>query len=221
MLSLYFLCVIAYKTQDITVRHNAQVFFGNGPFLSNPAKKISDALRKLRRHKGWSLDVTSKKTGVSKAMLGQIERGESSPTIATLWKIASGFNTSFSSFIEDIETIEPSILHRATQLSQVHPQDDKIRISPLFPYDQTLKFEVFVIELFPGCTHLSAPHQRGVSEHVIVSQGAIEVLIQDTWHKVPQNGGLRFEAHQPHGYRNTTSTPAIFHDIIHYTGNAD
>jgi transcriptional regulator with XRE-family HTH domain len=53
--------------------------------------------------RSWSLDVTSQKTGVSKAMLGQIERGESSPTIATLWKIASGFDVLFSSFVEDVE----------------------------------------------------------------------------------------------------------------------
>lgn len=192
----------------------------NGPILNNPAEKISDALKKLRRHKGWSLDLTSQKTGVSKAMLGQIERGESSPTIATLWKIASGFNTSFSSFIEDIEPPTSTPLHRTGELSQVHPQDNKIRVSSLFPYDDALKFEVFVIELSPGCTHLSPPHQKGVIEHVIVSQGEIDVLIQDTWHKVIKNAGLRFKADQIHGYRNTTQTPAVFHDVIHYTGNS-
>ena len=57
-------------------------------------------LRALRTGRAWSLDRAAQETGVSKAMLGQIERGESSPTIATLWKIASGFNTSLSSLIE-------------------------------------------------------------------------------------------------------------------------
>jgi transcriptional regulator with XRE-family HTH domain len=32
-------------------------------------------------------------------MLGQIERNESSPTVATLWKIATGLNVPFSAFI--------------------------------------------------------------------------------------------------------------------------
>ena len=65
-------------------------------------KHISLTLKKLRQEKGWSLDKAAEKTGVSKAMLGQIERQESSPTIATLWKIASGFDTSFSSFTQPI-----------------------------------------------------------------------------------------------------------------------
>ncbi|MEH6823752.1 MAG: helix-turn-helix transcriptional regulator, partial [Motiliproteus sp.] len=60
---------------------------------------LAKALKALRKEKGWSLDRTAKETGVSKAMLGQIERGESSPTIATLWKIAGGFNTQISTFL--------------------------------------------------------------------------------------------------------------------------
>lgn len=65
---------------------------------------IALTLKKLRQERGWSLDKAAEKTGVSKAMLGQIERQESSPTIATLWKIASGFQTSFSSFLEELQT---------------------------------------------------------------------------------------------------------------------
>ena len=46
--------------------------------------KVGQNLRRLRNSLGLSLDEASKLTGVSKAMLGQIERGESSPTISTL-----------------------------------------------------------------------------------------------------------------------------------------
>ena len=63
--------------------------------------QVSKKLRSVRREKGWSLDVTAKKTNVSKAMLGQIERGESSPTITTLWKLAVGFELPFSALVPD------------------------------------------------------------------------------------------------------------------------
>ena len=53
---------------------------------------LGDTLRALRKTRGWSLDQTAAATGVSKAMLGQIERGESSPTVATLWKLAGGLH---------------------------------------------------------------------------------------------------------------------------------
>ena len=173
-------------------------------------------MKSLRQERGWSLDIASQKTNVSKAMLGQIERGESSPTIATLWKIASGFDVSFSSFVEDLNPLNPTLIHRSSNLQQIHPQDDKIRVMPLFAYDEALGFEVFIIELLPGCTHISSSHQTGVIEHIIVSCGEIEILAHGIWHRLKQNEGLRFNADQPHGYRNTGCAKAIFHDMIHY-----
>lgn len=184
--------------------------------MTDLVQKISSTLKALRTQKGWSLDVASQNTGVSKAMLGQIERGESSPTIATLWKIASGFNVSFSSFVEDLQPTDPNFMHRSGHLQQMHPADDKIKIMPIFAFDAQLGFEVFIIELLPGCEHLSPAHQKGVIEHVIVSCGQIEVLIEDTWHDVLENEGMRFDADHPHGYRNLSDSKAIFYDMIHY-----
>ena len=185
--------------------------------MNHLTAKIASTLKDLRNQRGWSLDITSQKTGVSKAMLGQIERGESSPTISTLWKIASGFNVSFSSFVEDSQVCQPGFIHRKPQLQQLHKQDDKINVMPIFPFDKNLGFEVFIIELLPGCTHLSPPHQNGVIEHVIPVTGSIEVLVQGEWRQVNQHEGLRFNASLPHGYRNLSDAAVLFHDMIHYS----
>lgn len=185
-------------------------------YVKNLTSKISTTLKALRHQRGWSLDATSQRTGVSKAMLGQIEREESCPTIATLWKIASGFNVSFSSFVDDLEHNQSGFIHRKQVLHPMHKQDDKIKIMPIFPFDEHLQFEIFIIKLLPGCSHLSLPHQKGVVEHVIVVNGTMEVFIDHSWHKVDKNEGLRFAADQPHGYRNLSDTPSLFHDIIHY-----
>ncbi len=182
-------------------------------------KHISLTLKTLRSERGWSLDKAAAETGVSKAMLGQIEREESSPTIATLWKIASGFHTPFSSFIEDINTNSSEPVYRAGQAQPIHPTDDKIRVMPLFPFDSQLNFEIFIIELLPGCEHLSPPHKHGVIEHIIVVDGKMEVLVNGIWQSLSKGEGLRFNANQPHGYRNTTSEIICFHDVIHYPNN--
>jgi transcriptional regulator with XRE-family HTH domain len=203
------------------VRFNAQALFANnfGKFMKSIYKQISTTLKKLRIERGWSLDKAAQETGVSKAMLGQIEREESSPTISTLWKIASGFNTSFSSFIENIDTNFEEPVYRAGMAQQIHPLDEKIRVMPLFPFDHELNFEVFMNELFAGCEHLSPPHQKGVIEHVIVIEGSMEVLVKGQWKVLKTGEGLRFHADKPHGYRNLTSKIARFYDIIHYSSN--
>lgn len=133
----------------------------------NIYKHISLTLKTLRHTRGWSLDKAAEETGVSKAMLGQIEREESSQTIATLWKIASGFHTSFSSFIEEIDPDFKETVYRTGKTKQLHPDDKRIRVMPLFPFDKELNFEVFVIELLPGCEHMSPPHKHGVVRFIL------------------------------------------------------
>ncbi|HSU80106.1 MAG TPA: helix-turn-helix transcriptional regulator, partial [Candidatus Angelobacter sp.] len=51
---------------------------------------IGQRLKHIRVTKGLSLDRVAELTGVSKPMLGQIERAQSNPTVSTLWKIAEG-----------------------------------------------------------------------------------------------------------------------------------
>ena len=51
---------------------------------------IAVNLKRLRAERGFSLGKLSELSGVSKVMLSQIEKGESNPTINTLWKIAGG-----------------------------------------------------------------------------------------------------------------------------------
>jgi transcriptional regulator with XRE-family HTH domain len=197
------MCVITHK------------HFG-GIVVEKIYKHIAATLKELRQKKGWSLDKAALATGVSKAMLGQIEREESSPTIATLWKIATGFETSFSSFIEEINTVSSEAMHRKGQVQTIHPDDKKIRVLPLFSFDSQLNFELFVIELLPGCEHLSPPHKHGVIEHVVVIEGSMDVLVDGTWRSLSNGEGIRFNASQPHGYRNLASKAATIHDIIHY-----
>jgi XRE family transcriptional regulator, regulator of sulfur utilization len=180
------------------------------------SKHIALTLKALRKERGWSLDKTAQETGVSKAMLGQIERQESSPTIATLWKIASGFHTSFSSFLEEFPVDSKKHIHRMSTAWNLSSKEKKIRITPIFPFDKQLHCEIFIIELLPDSEHLSSPHLAGVIEHVIVAQGTMGILLNDVWQTLCKDEGLRFNADQPHGYRNTTSKIVRFHNIIHY-----
>ena len=76
-------------------------------------KTIAKNLLKIRKEKGLSLEKTAELTGVSKAMLGQIERNESNPTVSTLWKIAKGLKISFSSLLYSVHILSPLLIfHR-------------------------------------------------------------------------------------------------------------
>lgn len=182
--------------------------------MQNINQQIANVLKLLRQERGWSLDKTALQTGVSKAMLGQIEREESSPTIATLWKIASGFQISFSTFLEPPSFLvknEPKNFAANTII------EEKIRIATLFPFDKTTSCEMFKIDLLPGCEHQSLPHEPGVIEHILVIEGVVDLFFQEKWHSIRKNEGFRFEANQAHCYRNSSNLTSSFYNIIHYT----
>ena len=183
------------------------------------AQHIAGTVRQLRKERGWSLDRAAGETGVSKAMLGQIERGESSPTVSTLWKIASGFRVSFSTLFD---SDKPALgeLHRDGWESVWGDDSVGMQARLLFPYDPLLGFEMFMIELAPGALSESSAHASGVVEHIVVVEGEMELRIDERWQTLRAGEGLRFFADRPHAMRNNTATRLRFHDVIHYLPGA-
>ncbi|PKH07763.1 helix-turn-helix domain-containing protein [Moritella sp. Urea-trap-13] len=204
--------IIKRDTEDITI---------------NIHTSLGSRLKTARSNKGWSLDKASQHTGVSKAMLGQIERGESSPTVVRLWSIANGFELPLSYFLTDLaQTQTNHVANTALNmtLSKLQNREDDIHIVTLFPYDALTKLEVFQITLDPQRQHISAAHNSGVVEHIIAVDGTMEYYLalaadgtEQEWHSLQQGQSIKFNADQSHGYRNMTDKPVTIHNIISYT----
>lgn len=169
--------------------------------------EIANHLKAVRKSKTLSLDATAKLTGVSKAMLGQIERKESSPTISTLWKIASGLDTSFSAFFANETELQSSEL--------TFPDDANMQVTTLFAFAPDTKMEMFEVRLTAHHQQLSSPHRHGVIEHIHVLDGTLKVLFDEQWRQLEKGETTRFFADQPHGYE-AVSEQVIFQNIVCY-----
>ncbi|MGI2169479.1 helix-turn-helix domain-containing protein [Shewanella sp. MF05960] len=178
--------------------------------MMNIKNHMAENLKALRTARALSLDATAKLTGVSKAMLGQIERQESSPTIATLWKIASGLNTSFSAFMTSP--------HGEITKEQTFPDDPNMLIKSVFTFNPDTHFEMFEITLNGYHQQMSAPHSVGVIEHVIVLTGELSLLSGGEWQTLTVGQSSRFFADQPHGYHALSET-VVFQNIVSYPLN--
>lgn len=174
-------------------------------------QQIASKLKQLRNDKGWSLDKTANMTGVSKAMLGQIERAESTPTIVILWKIAVGFNVSFSMFIAD-----PRVSGTAEQPKQISSIDG-LDLCVLVPYKDDVAMEVYQMTLAANCEHRSTAHSSGVVEHIIMISGAMDIWTNNQWHQVTVGQSFRFDASTDHVYANACNEVCVAHCIINYT----
>ncbi|SMC26372.1 transcriptional regulator, XRE family with cupin sensor [Clostridium acidisoli DSM 12555] len=175
---------------------------------------IGNKLKDIRNKRNLSLDEMAKLTGVSKAMLGQIERGQSNPTVSTLWKIATGLKVSFSLFIDENQDDLKTIYQN--NITPILEDNGKMRLYPIFPFDANKGFEIFTIELEPGCDHISVPHNDGVEEYIIVTEGQIEININDKKFILQKGNSMKFMANKPHTYKNTSQYISVFQNIILY-----
>lgn len=176
--------------------------------------KVGQNLRKIRNELGLSLDETSKLTSVSKPMLGQIERGESSPTISTLWKISSGLKVSFTSLLDD--NSNELILVKKEDVEVIHEEDSHMRLFPIFPFDGKSGIDVFIIELDKDSHHISATHKNVLEEIIMVTEGTLEVNIEDNIYLLEKNHSLKFDGSLDHTYKNFSDKKAVFYNIEIY-----
>lgn len=178
-------------------------------------QQIAWKLKQLRQSKGFSLEKTAEVTGVSKAMLGQIERGASNPTVSILWKIANGLKVSFSSFVEEEEP-SVSIVH-LSNINPISESDGSYQVFPIFPFKQDKQFEIYSVSLEANCTQESESHQRGVEEYITVVEGELTLEINTKTYTVVEGDSIRFHADKPHVYRNKTAKKLRFHNLIYYS----
>jgi transcriptional regulator with XRE-family HTH domain len=182
--------------------------------LDNINVIIGNNLNTYRKSKGYSLDRVAEMTGVSKGMLGQIERGETNPSISTLWKIANGLHISSTSLLE--AKSEDFVIIKKSDLAPITEHKDKYAVYAPFPFDSNKKFEILVVDLVDGCIHNSEPHDKDVEEYIYVSKGKFKLTVNDTTYELSEGDSIKFHADKAHEYRNDSGKLCTLHTVIYY-----
>ena len=182
---------------------------------SDVSQQIGTILRRLRKERGWTLDQMAQATSVSKPMLGQIERGETNPTVVTLWKITGGLNVPFSTFLQGLE---PPRVQLIPQVSQVVVEDDagNYRVQSIVGVRYPHSSDLFKIVLRGGATHRSEPHGDFVQESIWVQQGQLQLTIGSENYILEPGDAVQFAADTGHEYRNSGSTDCSFLVLLVY-----
>lgn len=164
-------------------------------------KEIGKTLRQLRHERGWSLDRLSEATGVSKPMLGQIERGASNPTITTMWKIAEGMGVGFSTFLQQQR---PDMEFVSADTAEWLEGENGYAVRNIFSKHEQAPIEWYEFVLSSGGSHYSSAHPFGVEEYIFVHEGQMEVQTnEESKQLMKPDDALRFRADHNHAYINT------------------
>jgi transcriptional regulator with XRE-family HTH domain len=178
------------------------------------ARQVAANLRRLRRDREWSLEELSQRAGVSRAMLSQVETGKTTPTIAVLWKIATGFGVPFSELLREEHGAAVHVV-RAGQVAALTSADRKFRSVPLVPGGSLAGVELYRIEIAAGGVSRSPSHAPGTSEVVTVEKGRLRVTVAEQVVVLEAGDSACFAADVEHAYA-ADGGACTFFDLVRY-----
>jgi transcriptional regulator with XRE-family HTH domain len=170
----------------------------------NPAPPLGPRLRAVRLERGLSLDDLAARSGVSRSMLSQVERGQANPTFATLWNLTNALGLEFSELIglQSASRASGIEVAQASFTPEMKTEDGKCRLRILSPTSTAGAVEWYDLTIDPGGSLVSAPHAPGAREHLTVREGRLSISSGADVALVGPEETARYAADAPHAIRN-------------------
>lgn len=173
-------------------------------------------LRRLRVRQGHSLERLAKQSGVSRAMLGQIETGKSAPTIVLLWKVANALGVPLAALIAWDDGHGTLVLRRG-DAKLLSSSQGQYTSRALFPFDAERQVEFYELRLAPLHRENAEAHAPGTRENLVVARGTVEIVAgSERPVTLSEGDAILFEADVPHSYRNLGAEEAVIYLVMRY-----
>jgi transcriptional regulator with XRE-family HTH domain len=170
--------------------------------------QLGKTVQRLRKAYNLSLSELSEQSGVAKSIISQIERNETNPTLATIWRLAQALDVTIervlrerddSPFIEKISRGDTPILVS---------DDGKCRLA-ITGWIKTVDWlQCYDFSAEPGGVLESDAHQPGAVESLSVIEGELQVEVAGETDFLHAGETLRYRADRPHLIRNAGEAPA-------------
>ncbi len=167
-------------------------------------------LKEARKSQGLSLDAIANLSGVSRSMVSQIERGESSPTISTLWNLTRALNVDFAGLLDAQDAVDKIDVLKAADVPTIDNMGHGCRIAILSPPEEAGGHEVYDIAFQTGGSLKSQPHARGAIEQLTVLDGTVMVTSGSAISDLSAGDTARYAADVPHEISAKQGTARVF-----------
>jgi transcriptional regulator with XRE-family HTH domain len=159
--------------------------------------RLATRLAALRQEHGWSLDVLAEHSGISRATLSRIERGDTSPSASLLGRLCTAYGRTMSRLLAEVETDPPSVIRRDDQLIWVDPETG-FRRRGVSPPAHGFSGELVGGELPVGAViAYDAPLVSGMEQHVWMLSGLLDLTVDGVTHRLSRGDCLRFRLFGP------------------------
>lgn len=176
---------------------------------------VGENLRRIRKLQKMSLEQTAQEAGVSKSMLGQIERGEANPSVAILGRLADALKVPVAQLLECRD-------NRGTELSlmlerkPVRLDGGKVVRRPVFLFDSHSRMESCHVDIFISGRFAPEPQPPGCTAFLTVLSGSAKITVSGETHVLTEWDGIRFPADQPYQVENQSSSTVRLYLIYQY-----
>lgn len=172
-------------------------------------------IRALREAMDLSLRDLAKRSGVSAPMLSQVERGETSPTLAVAERIANGLELNLSQLLRLDERGHVVVTRAGERRSRRRRGHRTEELTPPLPGQRA---DVSRHALEPGAATARPGdpplHEPGSRETAVVLRGSVALLIDDERHDLAPGDSVTFDADLEHHFENRGGEPAEFLAVV-------
>ena len=178
------------------------------------AAQLGARVRDLRQRQRLTLDALAERSGVSRAMLSKIERGENNPTLVVVVKVALGLGITTSQLIGVEERREVVLVPKERRMV-FRDEETGFERQLLFPTFDGNSIEFVRHVLPPGVVAGDMPaHKRGDEKYIVVERGRLRVVLPCATYLVEEGDALYFECDVTHRFENAGEGTCSYYLVI-------
>jgi len=187
---------------------------GSAVVAAVSSEQLGGRIRDLRGRLGLTLEALAEISGVSRAMISKLERGEKNPTLVVAAKLAEGLGVTLSQLVGVEERREVVVVPREGRMVMRDPETgfERQLLSPTF----VGRGVEFVRNRIPeGSTSGEfPPHRKGVVEYVVVERGKLGATLGGEEYLLEEGDAAYFEADVPHRFDNAGRGECSYYLVI-------
>jgi transcriptional regulator with XRE-family HTH domain len=176
--------------------------------------RLGERVRELRRGRGLTLEGLAEVSGVSRAMISKLERGEKNPTLVVAAKLAEGLGVTLSRLAGMEERREVIVVPKEGRMIMRDPETGFER-QLLSPNTVGLGAEFIRYKIPEGSTSGEfPPHRKGVEEQIVVERGTLKATLAGDEYLLREGDAIYFEAEIPHRFDNAGNKECTYYLVI-------
>lgn len=182
-----------------------------------PPPQIGSNIQQMRKEQGLTLEGLAERSGVSKAMLSQIESDKVNPTVLTIWKIARGLEVELDAILKgSSEPVRRFASTRGSEVVTLDTSETGPHLKVFSPLSMAEDLEIYQLTFDPETELVSGPHAPRAEEFITVLSGKVVISAGKKEAELSAGDFISYHADVDHTIANPFAEEAQIHMVVRF-----